>query len=215
MVQIQEKLVTNTWICATWPEYLDIIAQPVYEKAKSYYFKAHMRLEMSPVGHDHARDDSTIALAVNLLGLVRSIPLTVLSNCSYRKTGIRECQPSSSYYLRDRAQAIPTGTGIIDLDQYPPPNLVIEIANPSLLDDIGTKRALYEEMGIDEYWVVDVQNVEIFAYAIAPQGSQRIQSSGVLPGLEITFLKTVLQRSREIDQLQLGAWFLNQFQSSQ
>ena len=33
----------------------------------------------------------------------------------------------------DRAQAIPSGTGIVNLDEYPAPNLVIEVAKTSLL----------------------------------------------------------------------------------
>ncbi|MCC5649018.1 Uma2 family endonuclease [Nostoc sp. XA013] len=50
------------------------------------------------------------------------------------------------------------------------PDLVIEIAKTSLLDDLGTKRCLatsrfastlYEELGIAEYWVVDVQNQDL------------------------------------------------------
>jgi Uma2 family endonuclease len=104
-------------------------------------------------------------------------------------------------------------SSIVNLDQYPAPNLVIEVAKTSLLDDIGTKRALYEELGVAEYWVVDVQNTQILAYAIAEQGSQRIQVSQVLPGLTIAILEEALRRSRKTDQSQVGAWLLNQFQA--
>jgi Uma2 family endonuclease len=51
---------------------------------------------------------------------------------------------------------------------------VIEIAKTSLLDDVGTKRALYEELGVSEYWVIDVQTAQLLAYAVADQGSKRI-----------------------------------------
>ncbi|MGQ9870064.1 Uma2 family endonuclease [Leptodesmis sp.] len=34
----------------------------------------------------------------------------------------------------------------------------------TLLDDLGTKRSLYEEMGVAEYWVVDVHNAQVIAY---------------------------------------------------
>ncbi len=39
----------------------------------------------------------------------------------------------------------------IDLDIYPPPTLVIEVANTSLADDQGEKRLLYEAMNVSEY----------------------------------------------------------------
>lgn len=123
-----------------------------------------------------------------------------------------ECQPNVSYYIGDRSQLIPRGTSVIDLHQFPAPDLVIEVAVTTLLDNIGIKRALYEELGITEYWVVDVRNAQILAYSIADQGSKRIQVSQVLPGLTIAVLEESLCRSRETDQSQVGAWLLAQFQ---
>ena len=212
MSDFQTQLVTDTWIAASWDEYLRTIEDSAYETAKGYYYQGHMRVEMLPVGHDHAEDDGTISLAVNLFGIARSIPLKILPNCSYRKMGVGECQPDVSYYIGDRAQLVPRGTAVIDLDRFPAPDLVIEVAATTLLDDIGTKRALYEELGVSEYWVLDVQNAQILAYAIADRGSKRIPASQVLSGLTIAVLEEALQRSRSTDQSQVGAWLLTQFQ---
>lgn len=115
--------------------------------------------------------------------------------------------------MGDRARLIPQGTTIIDLNALPAPDLVIEISSTTLLDDIGVKRSLYETLAIPEYWVVDVQNARILAYAIAGQGSQRIQVSTVFPGLKLSTLETALGQSRECDQSQVGAWLLSQFQA--
>ncbi|MCG6134295.1 MAG: Uma2 family endonuclease [Nostoc sp. LLA-1] len=71
--------------------------------------------------------------------------------CSYRQVGVREVQPDISYYIGDNADVIPYGTSIINLDVYPPPDLVIEVANTSLADDQGAKRLLYEDLGVKEY----------------------------------------------------------------
>lgn len=212
MSNLQTRLDTDTWIAASWEEYLRTIENTAYATAKGYYYQGHMRVEMLPVGHDHSEDDGTISLAVNLFGIARSIPLKILPNCSYRKVGVGECQPDVSYYIGDRAQLIPRGTAVIDLNRFPAPDLVIEVAATTLLDDIGIKRSLYEELGVSEYWVLDVQNAQILAYAIADQGSKRIQASQVLPGLTIALLEEMLQRSRETDQSQVGAWLLSQFQ---
>jgi len=92
---------------------------------------------------------------------------------TYYKGHMRlELLPVSFNHGSDHVAAIPRGTGIVNLDRYPAPNLVIEVAKSSLLDDVGAKRSLYEELGVDEYWVVDVQNAQILAYAIADQGSK-------------------------------------------
>lgn len=212
MNELQTQFPTDTWVAASWEEYVRLLEDPLYEKAKGYYYKDHMRLEMLPVGHDHSEDDGTVSLAINLFCIAKNIPFKVLPNCSYRKAGSKECQPDVSYYFREQTQLIPRGTSTVDLDRYPAPNLVIEVAVTSLLDDLGVKRSLYEELGVTEYWVVDGQNTQILAYAIADQGSKRIQISQVLPELSIDLLEAALRRSREIDQSQVGAWLLTQFQ---
>ncbi|MEH1844502.1 MAG: Uma2 family endonuclease [Nostoc sp.] len=212
MSELQTQLPADTWIYTSWEEYEQIVANLLNEKAKSYYYKGHMRLEMPPVSFDHGQDHVVIIFAVTLFAALKGIQARGLDTTSFRKTGVQDCQPDVAYYLRERTQAIPTGTGIVKLDRYPAPDLVIEIAKTSLLDDLGTKRSLYEELGIAEYWVVDVQNVQIIAYAIADQGSKRIQESQVLPGLAIAILEEALRRSRQMSQSEVGTWLLRQFQ---
>ncbi|MDZ8108789.1 MAG: Uma2 family endonuclease [Nostoc sp. DedQUE12a] len=211
MSQLQTQL-TDTWICASWQEYEQAIANLLNDKGKSYYYKGHMRLEMAPVSFDHGQNHVVIIFAVTLFAALKGIPATGLDTTTFRKTGVQDCQPDVAYYLRERAQSIPTGTGIVNLDRYSAPDLVIEIAKTSLLDDLGTKRSLYEELGVTEYWVVDVQNTQIIAYSIADQGSKRIQESQVFPGLAIATLEEALRRSREMNQSQVAAWLLSQFQ---
>lgn len=212
MNQLQIKLPTDRWIDATWDDYLKAIAEPTLTKGKSYYYQNRLRLEMSPLGHDHAGDNTTIAVAINLFCIIRSIPLKGLINCSYRKPGLQEAQPDLSYYIGKKANVVPWNTTIVDLNKYPPPALVIEIANTSLLDDRGEKRLLYEELKIEEYWIVDVKKIQILAFAMQEAGSRRISQSQVLPGLAIPLLEEALQQTRNTDQSQVGAWLLAKFQ---
>lgn len=114
--------------------------------------------------------------------------------------GFEDAQPDSAYYIGDNADAIPWGTTIIDLDTYPPPDLVIEVANTSLADDQGVKRLLYEDLGVKEYWVLDVKNVRVLAFEIENQDSYRITESKVLPKLQISLLQTALQQSHQTNQ---------------
>ena len=212
MTSLQVKLRTDSWVLATWDEYINQLNDPIYQQAKGYYYKGHMRIEMSPVSFDHGQDHVIIIFAVNLFVALKQIPATGLDTTTFRKIGVRECQPDVAYYLGKNATVIPSGTGIVNLDQYPAPNLVIEIARSSLLDDLGTKRSLYEELGVNEYWVVDVQKAQLLAYSMTNQGSQRIQVSQVLPGLEVVVLEEALQRSRQTNQAEVGAWLLSRFQ---
>lgn len=212
MSELQTKLPADTWIVASWDEYIQTIEDPAYEKAKGYYYNGKAKIEMSPVGNHHARDHIIIILAVNLFAGIKSIPLNGRDNCTYRKTGCQEAQPDVSYYIGDSADVVPWGTSIIDLDIYPPPTLVIEVANTSLADDKGEKRLLYEDLKVKEYWIVDVQNVQVIAFAIENGGSRRITQSQVLPGLAISLLDDAFRRTRQMNQSQVVAWLLAQFQ---
>lgn len=90
---------------------------------------------------------------------------------------------------------------------------MIEVSKITLLDDRGNKRTLYEELGVSEYWVVDVEKAQILAFQMIDRGSKRVDESQVLPGLELSVLETALRQSRETDQSQVGAWLLTQFQN--
>ncbi|NES06084.1 MAG: Uma2 family endonuclease [Okeania sp. SIO2F4] len=213
MNKSQTQPPTDTWITATWQEYIQIIEDPIYEKAKSYYHNGKFRIEMSPVGNTHASDHAFVIGVVALFAATKNIMLNGLDNGAYEKTEYLAAQPDASYYIGENADVIPWETFIIDLGIYPPPTLVIEVADASLADDKGEKRLLYEAMNVSEYWIVDVQNVEIIAFAIAKVGSQRINQSQVLPGLAISLLEEALQRTRQTNQGQVYPWLFQEFQT--
>jgi len=212
MANLQTKLTTDTWIEASWDEYLTTVENPIDEKAKCYYNQGKLRIEMTPIGNDHACDHSILTYAIHLFATLKAIPLNGRDCCSYRKIGVREVQPDLSFYIGENADIIPWGTTIISLDTFPPPDLVIEIANSSFPDDLGEKRLLYEDIGVKEYWIIDVQKIQIITLAIENGGSRRITHSQVLPKLAISTLEEALRLTRQMNHSQVGAWLLTQFQ---
>ncbi len=203
-------IASDTWVPATWNEYLSALDDPAHVKSKGYYSHGRMRLEMQlSVGFDHSKDHSVISLAVNLYSILKAIAFRELDSCSFRKTGYVEFQPDLAYYVGNKATAIPSGTDVVSLEEYPVPDLVVEVAKSSLLDDRTVKRVLYEEVGIAEYWIV--VEAEVLAYQMSDRGSQRIDTSLIFPGLEIATLDQALQRSRSQDQSQVGAWLMGLF----
>ena len=213
MKDTQIKLLTDTWVAVSWDEFIEAADNPAFEHAKGYYYNGKMLIEAMGTGYDHSCDNTMMTFAVSLYCVLNGIPVNGLTGCSFRKARLRECQPDIAYYIGDRAQSIPRGTKIVDLNQYPPPDLAIEVSDSTLSDDLGNKRLLYEEVPVREYWVVDVQAAVVRAFAVGDGGSRRISESLVLPGLAISLLEAALSRSREEDQSQVGAWLMQQFQS--
>jgi Uma2 family endonuclease len=213
MIQLKEKLTTDSWIKAEWDTYINTIESPEHDRHKGYYYNGHMRIEDMPTGADHSRYHLLVANAINLFCTLAGIAINGFDNCTHRKTGIRECQPDLSYYCGESARLAPVGTSVINLDEQATPDLVIEISNTTINDDLGAKRFLYEEMGVSEYWIVDVQNTLIYAFEIIDRGSRRIDTSLVLPNLSIATITEALNLSKEQDQSQVGQWLMSEFKT--
>jgi Uma2 family endonuclease len=211
MTLLKTGIVSDRWLDATWEEFIQATENPDYGKGKFYYCQGKLRIEMTPLGNDHASDHSIINSAINLYLGLKGIDFNAKDNCSYRKTGFQEAQPDLSYYLGETVEAIPYGTNIINLDKFPPPSLVVEIANSSLEDDQGTKRLLYEELGIKEYWIVNVKKSEILAFEMKNQGSYRIRESQGLPDLKLSVLEQAIKMTRQTNHGKVIAWLLEQF----
>ncbi|TAG94354.1 MAG: Uma2 family endonuclease [Oscillatoriales cyanobacterium] len=188
---ITQALETDIWTKATWEEFLAFADDSTWEKGKFYYDREQMRVEMSPVGSRHGRHNSIIPYVVILFAALRNIRVVQFTNTSFRKAGIREFQPDLAYYIGSNLRVPPDSNSVVDLNQYDPPNLVIEIGASSFSDDLGNKRLLYEDAGIS--------------------GSGRIQESRVLPGLEIALVEEALNRSLTQDDGEINRWLIQTF----
>jgi Uma2 family endonuclease len=206
-----ENFVIDTWVEATWDEFMALAYNPAYETGKAYYHRGKARIEMTPLGWNHAEDNTIISTLINLFCALKQIPVRGLTNCSLRKTGLKEAQPDLAYYLTSLDNIPSRSNSPIDLQQYPPPALVIEMAASSLSDDLGEKRLLYEQIAVQEYWIIDVNRKEAIAFAVADGGSRRIDVSQVLAGLTMALVEETLERSRTQEHGAITRWLLSQF----
>lgn len=209
---ITQVLETDIWVNATWEEFLAFADDSTWEKGKFYYYEQYMRVEMSPVGPLHGRQNSIIPYVIILFATFRNIRVVQFTNTSFRKAGIREFQPDLAYYIGADLRVPPDDSNsVVDLNIYDPPSLVVEIGASSFNDDLGGKRLLYESAGIREYWVDRANTREIFAFAINGKSSGRIENSLVLPGLEIALVEEALNRSLTQDDGEINRWLIQTF----
>ena len=154
---------------------------------------------MSPLGAGHGRQNAVVMDVVSLFATFRNIRVVKLINGSFYKTGERGCQPDVAFYIGADFQLPPQNNSPVDVNAFGPPTLVIEISGSTFKDDLGAKRLLYERLGVAEYWVVNVAEQDVIAFAISDRRSGEIQTSEVLPGLEIALVEETLNRSQTED----------------
>ena len=210
-----QNLVTDDWVQGTWDKFLELCDRPDLEKAKFYYDDGWMRIEIMPTGSGHSQDNTLLSQVVSLFGMFKAVRIKGFRGGSFRRAGLRECQPDLAFYIADEIPDPfpPKTTEPIDVEKFGAPTLAIEISASTLNDDLGKKRLLYERFGVREYWVVDVQSAIVTAFAVADGGSRQIQVSQVLPGLSMGTIEEALQRSQIEDDTEVNRWLMHQFQT--
>lgn len=199
------------WQPVTWQEFCQLTRRKDYEKGRFYFDHGYMKLEMSPLGFNHSRDNAVVARLISLFATLNNISILELTNVTLRKAQKQQAQPDSSFYISDRATFPPRSNEPIDLDQYSAPTLVIEIASTTLSDDLGKKRLLYERLGVGEYWVIDTNTTQITALEMIDGGSREIRVSQVLPALSIAIAEETLEKSRNQDDGEVNRWLMEMF----
>ncbi len=208
-----KTIATETWAKATWEEFLALLDNPEYAEGKFYYDQGYVRIEMSPLGSAHGHNNTIISTVILIYAALKNIRIQGFTNTSFRKTGLRESQPDIGFYIGEHFNFPPRNNSPINLDELTPPNLIVEVGASSFPDDIGRKRLLYEQLGIQEYWVVNVEDNSILAFAVENQGSRLIEESLVLPGLKIALVVEALQRSKTEDDGAITRWFMDAINS--
>ncbi|MFN6069411.1 MAG: Uma2 family endonuclease, partial [Pseudanabaena sp.] len=123
------EIVSDRWVKATWDEFQTLSEDPNYaEKARFYYDHDTMRIEMAALGPLHGRNNSVVYDVISLFAIAKNMRILKLTNTSFRKTGLQECQPDCSFYIGDIFLLPPQNNSSIDLDSFEIPHLVVEIA---------------------------------------------------------------------------------------
>ncbi|MEM6255554.1 MAG: Uma2 family endonuclease [Cyanobacteria bacterium P01_D01_bin.156] len=208
VVSRSQQILTDTWVKATWDEFLSVINSSDYQDGRAYFDAGYMRIEMAAFGAGHGRQNAVALKVADIFAALNNIRLIEFLNCSFRQVGERECQPDVAFYIGEGLQLPPQNNTPINIELFGPPTLVIEVGASSLSDDLGNKRLLYERLGVQEYWVVDVNTQQVIAFSIADGRSGQIEVSEVLPGLKMSLVEEALVRSQTDDDGAITRWLM-------
>ena len=159
IVSSSKRILTDTWVRATWDEFVAIAYEDsTYEEGRAYFDAGYMRIEMPSLGVGHSRQNGVVWDVITFFSAARELDITKYINASFEKSGERECQPDAAFYIGEGAKYLPPqNNSPVNIDLFGPPSLMVEVGSTSLNDDLGRKRLLYERLGVKEYWVVDVE----------------------------------------------------------
>ncbi len=145
---------------------------------------------MTPLGlHENSNrfiDDLIRAIADELnLNLKKFGSLTLK-----REKKLKGAEPDSCYYLQN--EPLVRSKQEIDLDNDPPPDLVLEIDITSGSLD---KRPIYAAVGVPELWRYDGKKLEVFVLQLSSQDYQQVNQSPTFPWMPLDVIPKFIRQS--------------------
>ncbi|MEL6489929.1 MAG: Uma2 family endonuclease [Cyanobacteria bacterium J06621_3] len=206
-----------TWKKATWEEYEQI--RDRYENSDTPRVKLFFHnglLLIDDMGWEGINHSVVRELFLLMLGfwIARNPQENVnfMGGCLLEKDGEDAASPDLALYVgADRPQWTEGETRKIDLDRWRVPNLVGEISDTTLASDLDQKKNLYADLGVSEYWVIDVRGRQVFFFCLDAQGQYcEVAVSLVLPGLATALLEQALLKLGPMTNMDVALWFQQQ-----
>jgi Uma2 family endonuclease len=157
-------------------------------------------LEIMAPSFAHERPLQLMVQLVEILAEVRDMDMVSAGSTTFKREDLaRGFEPDASFYIQHAGDV--RGNAEIDLDNDPPPDLVIEIdiTHPSL-----DKFPIYAAIGIPEVWRYAEQRVSV--YRRDANGYAVEDSSTVLPGVTSHQLTQLVATGYEMPR---PAWLRN------
>jgi len=201
------------WQQATWDDYVMMRDDEQGDRYKLFFDNQKLWIEMGAEGINHAKFSDLFAMIfVFWATKFPDIKLSTFGGCQMEKKGHRAVAPDIVVYVGDDTPTWKIGQSrFIDLEQWRSPDLVGEISDTTLAIDLDEKKRIYAELGIAEYWVIDVRAYRLFAFKLDENAVyQQCEVSQVLPNLAIALLEKTLEQLTTKTNTEAAIWFSQQ-----
>ena len=214
--QLAAISVLRQWRPATWADYValrDASAQDLnLERMRLFFDQGWVWVDMGGEGINHSSISDLFTMLFAFWALQKPEEIySTFGRCLLEKPETRACVPDLVLYVgADYPQWRSGQPRRIDLSQWRSPNLVGEIADTTLASDLDEKKHLYAALGIAEYWVINVQGRQAFAFQLVEGKYEICTHSRVLTGLPIALLERTIDRLTEETNISAASWFAQQ-----
>ncbi|MGK7886329.1 MAG: Uma2 family endonuclease [Crocosphaera sp.] len=198
---------------ATWSDYLTYRDDEIQDALKLFFDKNYLLIETGREGINHSQFCELLTM---MLGFWFSHhpeeKFSLLNRCQLEKPKTQAAAPDLVLYLGDDYPTWQIGERrYINLAEFRVPDLVGEVGDTTLAKDLDEKKHLYAQLGIREYWVIDVRGKRVITFILADNGIyQEVDISEALNGLKISLINQTLQRLETETNGMAAIWFSQQ-----
>lgn len=168
-------------------------------------------LEIMVPSPEHERYKSLVGRFVETLAEELKVRLEPLGSTTFKRPELIGVEPDECFYLKNIS--LIQGKKRIDLQQDPPPDLVVEI---DITSSSQNRFQVYADMGVPEIWRYDGDNFSI--HILQGQRYIAVEQSLSFPNLPLTEIFYFLQQVGEKDYLELvkefRQWVKSQIQQN-
>jgi Uma2 family endonuclease len=206
-----DETTLHLWQPATWEDYVFYRDRPDRERMRLFFNHGYLLvIDMGKEGIDHAAISDLFTMLIYIW--FSQNPGQIFSSfgrCLLEKPKTQAGAPDLVLYLGEDYPRWQAGEPRkIDLNKWRVPNLVGEIADTTLATDLDEKKHLYAELGIPEYWVIDVRGKRVFVFLLQENGEYKeCNNSLALSGLPISLLGETLARLDTETNGSAALWF--------
>ena len=208
---------SSQWTTATWEDYLAVRDDRKNDNIGLFYNCDRLLvIDMGKEGINHASINNLFTMLFYIwFCQAPELIYSSLGGCLLEKPKKQVASPDLMLYLGSDYPTWQTGERrYIDLKKWRVPNLVGEISDTTLTIDLDEKKYLYADLGIPEYWVIDVKGLRVFAFGLQSNGKyQECETSLALLGLPISLLNQTLERLNAETNGSAAMWFTQQIAS--
>ncbi len=145
---------------------------------------------MTPLG-PHENNDRFIESLIGAIADELNLNLKRFGSLTLkREKKLKGAEPDSCYYLQN--EPLVRSKQEIDLDNDPPPDLVLEIDITSGSLD---KRPIYAAIGVPELWRYDGNKLEVFVLHPSNRDYQQVNQSSTFPWMSLDVIPRFIRQS--------------------
>lgn len=209
----EKKIIVPQWKPATWEEYLAFRDAETPERVRLFYYRDRLLVDMGAEGINHSTvsDLFTVLLFIWFSQFPEQTAAS-FGRCLLEKANTQAAAPDLVLYIGEGVPQWKQGEPrLINLNKWRVPDLIGEISDTTLASDLDEKKKIYAELKIPEYWVINIQGRQVFAFRLQENGTyQQCSESVALSGLPIALLEETLARLSDGTNISAALWFSQQ-----